>query len=195
MRKCILLIGAPGSGKGMRIEEFKKYGYTPVSSGNLLRKVGYDLSQGIFIEDSIVSTIVNDAIQKTEGNIVLDGFPRNVIQAVSFEQQHIQIDKIIYLNISKQKSVQMSLNRVICSQCQCVYTKDYYKHPKIEGICDVCGGKLVTREDDTKEVVEKRFDDFQEKTLPLIDFYKERKIEIIEINAETSLPKEIVKFL
>lgn len=195
MKKCILLVGAPGSGKGMRIDECKKYGYTPISSGNLLRKAGYDLSSGNFIKDSVASTIVKNAIQKAKGNIVLDGFPRNIMQALALEQQQVYIDKIIYLKISKQRSIQMALNRIICSQCQCVYTKDFYKHSKIDGICDICGGILITREDDTKEIVERRFDDFQEKTLPLVDFYRKRKVEIIEIDSETTLPKEIIKFL
>lgn len=198
MKRKILLIGAPGSGKGMRIEECKKIGYTPISSGNLLREAGYDLSSGAFVQDNIVITIVKNAIEDIEtvkGNIILDGFPRNISQAKELEKSGINIDKVVYLNISKERSVKMILNRLTCSQCQTVYTKDAFKPPKIRGICDNCGGKLFQRKDDTKEIAERRFEEFQKKTLPLVNFYKKRKIEIIEIDAEKTLPKDIIEFL
>lgn len=195
MKNIIVLIGAPGSGKGMRIEECKKYGYTSISSGNLLREAGYNLSSGAFIDDNIVIKIVMNAIQTAKGNIILDGFPRNIPQAEQLEQYGIYINKVLYLCISKERSIQMALNRIICSQCQTVYTKDSFKPPKIHGICDNCGGILVQRKDDNRITIEHRFEDFQRKTFPLIEFYRERKIEVIEINAEETLPKDIIGFL
>lgn len=182
--KTIIFIGAPGAGKGTLVEMCKKQGFTQISSGNLLRASGYDLSSADFITDSIVIPLVKDAIEKTDGNIILDGFPRQVSQAEELEKQGIKVDKIIYIKISQEEAVKRAINRLVCSKCQSVYTKTAYKPPKIEGICDLCGEKIIQRADDNEETVKKRFEIFEELTFPLLDFYKSRGIPIEVFDAE-----------
>ena len=194
-KKTIVFIGAPGAGKGSRIEECVKFGYTPISSGNLLRKAGFDLSSGKLIEDGIVVSLVKDAIEKTEGDIILDGFPRTVSQAEELEKQSIKVDKIIYIKISQEEAVRRAVNRLICSKCQSVYTKTAYKPPKIEGICDLCGESLTQRTDDNEETVRKRFEIFEEITFPIIDFYESRGIEIAVFDAEIDADEKILSMI
>lgn len=184
--KTIIFIGAPGCGKGSRIETCVKHGFTQISSGNLLREAGFDLSSGKLIEDSIVVSLVKDAIAKAKGNIILDGFPRNLSQAAELKKQGVKVDKIIYINISQEEAVRRAVNRLICSNpnCQATYTKTAYKPPKQEGICDLCGAKLTQRADDNEETVKKRFKIFEENTFPLVDFYKSKGIQIDVFNAE-----------
>jgi len=194
-KKTIVFIGAPGAGKGSRIEECVKIGYTPISSGNLLRKAGFDLSSGKLIEDGIVVSLVKDAIEKTEGNIILDGFPRTISQAEELEKQCIAVDKIIFIDISCEEAVRRAVNRLICSKCQAVYTKTAYKPPKKEGICDLCGESLTQRSDDNEETVRKRFSIFEELTFPILDFYKSKGIEIAVFDAETDADEKILSMI
>lgn len=193
--KTIIFIGAPGSGKGSRIETCVKHGYTHISSGNLLRQAGFDLSSGKLIEDSIVVSLVKDAIEKTEGNIILDGFPRNVSQAEELEKQGVKVDKIIYIKISQKEAVKRAINRLICPKCQSVYTKTAYKPPKKRGICDLCGEKLIQRTDDNKETVRKRFNLFEEFTFPLLDFYISREVGFDVFDAENDEDDKILSMI
>lgn len=193
--KTVIFIGAPGAGKGSRIEECVKLGYTPISSGNLLRKAGVDLSSGKLIEDSVVVSLVKDAIEKAEGNIILDGFPRNISQAEELERQNVVIDKIIYIEISCEEAVKRATNRLTCSNCMSVYTKTAYKPPKKEGICDLCGSQLIQRADDTKEVFEVRFKVFMENTYPILEYYKRKGIPVIVFDAEKNADEDILPML
>lgn len=177
--KTIIFIGAPGSGKGSRIEEcVKNADYIQISSGDILRKAGFDLSSGQLVEDSIVVSLVKDAMKKVKGNIILDGFPRNVSQAKELEKQGITVDKIIYIKISQEEAVERAVNRLICPNCYATYTKTAYKPPKQEGICDLCGKNLTQRVDDNEETIKRRFKIFENCTFPLLDFYKSKGIEI-----------------
>ena len=194
--KIIIFVGAPGAGKGSRIETCVKYAnYTQISSGNLLRQAGFDLSSGKLIEDSIVVSLVRDAIEKAEGNIILDGFPRNVSQAEELERQNVRVDKIIYIKITQEEAVQRAVNRLICSKCQAVYTKTAYKPPKKEGVCDLCGAELTQRTDDNEETARKRFKIFEELTFPLLDFYQSRGIQIDVFDAETDANDKILSMM
>jgi len=194
-KKTIVFIGAPGAGKGSRIEECVKFGYTPISSGNLLRNAGFDLSSGKLIEDGIVVSLVKDAIEKTEGNIILDGFPRNISQAEELVKQSIKVDKIIYIKISQEEAVKRAVNRLICPNCYAVYTKTAYKPPIREGICDLCGEALIQRSDDNEETVRRRFSIFEDLTFKVIDFYKSIGIEIDVFDAETDADEKILSMI
>lgn len=193
--KTIIFIGAPGCGKGSRIETCVKHGFTQISSGNLLREAGFDLSSGKLIEDSIVVSLVKDAIAKAKGNIILDGFPRNISQAKELEKQDIKVDKIIYIDISEEEAVYRAVNRLICPSCQAIYTKTSYKPPKQEGICDLCGASLTQRADDNEQTVRRRFNIFGELTYPLLDFYKSRGIQIDVFDAEVDREDKILEMI
>ena len=153
------------------------------------------MSSGKLIEDSIVVSLVKDAIGKAEGNIILDGFPRNVSQAEELEKQGVKVDKIVYIEISQDEAVKRAVNRLICSKCQATYTKTAYKPPKQEGICDLCGAELTQRADDNEETVRRRFSIFEELTFPLLDFYKSRGIQIDVFNAEKDEDDKILSMI
>ena len=138
---------------------------------------------------------MKNAIKKAEGNIILDGFPRNVSQAEELERQGVKVDKIIYIKISQEEAVKRAVNRLICPKCQATYTKTAYKPPKEEGICDLCGAELTQRADDNEETVRKRFEIFEEFTLPVLDFYKSRDIKIEVFDAETDKDNKILEML
>lgn len=194
--KTIIFIGAPGAGKGSRIKTCVEQGnFTQISSGNLLREAGYDLSSGKLIEDSIVISLVKDAIEKAEGNIILDGFPRKLSQAEELERQNVKVDKIIFIKISQEEAVARAVNRLICPKCQEVYTKTDFKPPKKEGICDLCGAELTQRADDNEETVKRRFRDFEELTMPILDFYKSKGIKIEVFDAEADDNSKILELL
>lgn len=183
--KTIIFIGAPGAGKGSRIETcVNQGGFTHISTGNLLRQAGYDLSSGKLIEDSIVIALAKDAIKKAKENIILDGFPRNVSQAKELEKQGVKVDKVIYITISREEAVKRAVNRLICPKCQAVYTKTAYKPPKHEGICDVCNTALIHRSDDNEETIGKRIDTFLSVTFPVLQYYYSKGIEVEVFDAE-----------
>ena len=194
--KTIIFVGAPSCGKGSRIKTCVEHGdYTQISSGNLLREAGIDVSSGKLIEDSIVINLVKDAIERAQGNIILDGFPRNLSQAEELERQNVKVDKIIYIKISQEECVYRALNRLFCPKCQSTYTKNSYCPPKVEGICDLCGETLTQRADDNSETVEKRFKLFEEFTLPILDFYKSKGVEIAIIDAESDDDSKILELI
>lgn len=195
--KTIIFIGAPGAGKGSRISEVvKQGGYTQISSGNLLRAAGFDLSSGKLIEDSIVISLVKDAIEKAEGNIILDGFPRTLSQAEELERQNVVVDKIVYIKISQEETVKRAMNRLICPKCNAIYTKTDYNPPKVEGVCDVCSSKLTQRADDNEEAtVIRRFQDFEKLTMPILDFYKSRGVKIEVFDAEKDENSKILELV
>lgn len=193
--KTIIFIGAPGAGKGSRIETCVRQGYTQISSGNLLREKGYNLSSGKLIEDSVVVSLVREAIESSVGNIILDGFPRNISQAEELERQGVVVDKIIYIKISQEEATRRALNRLICPYCKSTFTKTNYKPPKKEGVCDFCGKKLIQRADDNEKTIRARFKIFEEVTLPILDFYKEKGIEIKTFDAESDSDDHILELL
>lgn len=194
--KTIIFVGAPGAGKGTRIKTCVEHGdYTQISSGNLLREAGIDVSSGKLIEDSIVIGLVKAAIEKAKGNIILDGFPRNLSQAEELERQNVKVDKIVFIKISQEECVSRALNRLICPKCQATYTKTDYHPPKVEGVCDLCGEKLTQRADDNEETVKKRFKVFEELTLPILEFYKSRGIEIGVFDAEADDESKILELI
>ena len=194
-KKTIIFIGAPGAGKGSRIDICVEKGYTPISMSKLIHAAGIDTSHGKLIEDSVVIPLLTNAIAKTDGNIILDGFPRTVSQAEVLEREKVKVDKIIYIKISEEEAVKRALNRLICPSCKEVYSKTSYKPPKVPGICDECGAKLIQRADDNEESLRKRIELFKRETYPILDFYKKRGYEISEFDAETNADEDILLML
>lgn len=194
-----VLIGAPGCGKGTRIQQcVDKKGYIKIGTGDLLRKSGYDVSSGKLIEDKTVIELLNKELENYKydnSKIILDGFPRNISQAKMLIQA-VDINKVIYLTISEEESLKRATDRLICSnhECQATYTKSEFKRPKNMGICDICGSKLIIREDDKPETVKKRLKLFSEETKPVIDFFESKDIQIVTIDAMLP-PEEILKFV
>ena len=186
MRKIILIIGPPGSGKGSRSEECKKAGYIHISSSKLIEDAGYDLSRGgAGIPDEVVIKLVMNKVKSSSKNskIILDGFPRRRKQA-ELLNRYLKIDQVIYFKIPKEIALERVKNRIICPVCKTPYSRSY-KPPIKEGVCDKCGENLTRRPSDTEEIFFKRFKAFKENAYQIMEYYRDEGICIKTINAET----------
>ncbi len=184
----IILLGAPGSGKGTQGELIsKKYGFPKISTGDILReavknktplglKAKEKMDKGELVDDDIIIGIIKERIKKNDCSrgYILDGFPRNVNQAKALERIASRSKEVaIFINVSKNEIVRRLSSRLVCKNCGAVFNR-ISNPPKEEEICDFCGGKLVRRDDDRVEVIEERFKVYMENTEPVIDFYRER---------------------
>jgi len=188
----IILIGAPGAGKGTQATVLSgMLGIPHVSSGDLFRDnlkretpLGLQaksyMEKGELVPDDVTVAMVRDRLSQADCNdrgAILDGFPRTVEQARALDEVLAQdgkkIDTVIYFQVSEAALVERLTGRRICRNCQAVY-HTLFNPPKVEGVCDVCGGELYQRADDQPETVKNRLQVYFEQTLPLIDFYKQK---------------------
>ncbi len=190
MKKILILLGPPGAGKGTIGERLSQILNLPlISTGDLLReniKENTDLGKkakkfmekGELVPDDIVISILLERIKRDDckNGFILDGFPRNINQAEILEKFIVKDKvKIIYLKAEDEFLVNRLSNRRVCSNCGAIYHLINIP-PKIDGICDKCGGKLIQREDDKEDVVRNRLNVYHNLTAPLLDFYKNKKI-------------------
>ena len=191
--KCIILLASPGAGKGTASDYIEnKYGYKHISSGSLLRnealvneEIKSLIDNGKFVSDELVMDVLKRNINSN--NIILDGIPRNLNQAKLldslFKENNIDLDKVIFIDIDKEIAAKRVINRLTCDKCKRVYNKELIDSK----VCMICGGNLITREDDTKEVFEKRYDTYLKETKPLVDYYKDKLVKIYNNDTLESL--------
>ncbi len=203
MKKAnLIMLGAPGSGKGTRaVALCEVLGIVQVSTGDLFRyNIKQDtelgklaksyINKGELVPDDVTAAMVKDRLKNpdTANGFILDGFPRTIAQAEMLdkilEELGEKIAYVIYLNVPDAEIIRRISGRLICSECQTPYHKEF-NPPKKENICDKCGGKLYTRDDDKPETVQKRLEVFRSTTFPLVDYYKSRGI-LVEIPPELS---------
>ncbi len=183
----ILVLGSPGVGKGTYTTALvKKKGYVHVSTGDLFRdniknrtelglKVKEYLDSGALVPDELTVAMVRARLSQDdckEKGFVLDGFPRRLAQAHALEEI-TPIDLVLEFSADHEVIMARLTGRMICRSCGTIYHKLNIR-PKQEGVCDECSGELYVREDDKPESVEKRLALYQEKTAPLIGYYKEK---------------------
>ena len=187
----IIMLGAPGTGKGTIAGMLtEKLGIPQVSTGDIFRKnikegtelgklaEGY-ISKGALVPDDVTIGIVEDRLKEADvqNGIILDGFPRTVKQAEELdkimEANGKKIDMVINLNTPEEEIIERIVSRRICSnpECKAVYNL-VLNPPKQEGICDKCGHQLIQRKDDTIETVKARLDQYFEQTSPLVEYYE-----------------------
>lgn len=188
--KNLILIAAPGAGKGTLAKDLKeKYGYTHISTGDLLREAaakGDELgkqihemqTKGLLVTDEIVANALKNRLMEDDCNngYILDGYPRTVKQAEMYDEIVRELNKdlgmVIVLDIDKELLVERITGRRLCRGCDAIY--NIYNpelSPKDEHTCDKCGGELYQRSDDNLESLEIRYNTYLEKTQPLIDYY------------------------
>jgi adenylate kinase len=209
----IILIGAPGSGKGTQSRQFiDKYNFVQLSTGDVLRgaisekkEVGLlaksYMDQGKLVPDDVMIALVQDYMSKQAGkSVIFDGFPRTVAQAKSLdsmlEKNAARIDKVVYFKINPQILVKRLTGRRTCSQCGEIYHIE--TKPSSKGhICEKCGGSLVQRADDKEEVISERLAQFEKNTGPTIEFYRSlnRLVEVDSAKEPEVVFKEIEKVL
>jgi adenylate kinase len=187
----IVLLGPPGVGKGtqgaLMAEELH---ISIISTGDLLRdkvKKETDLGKlakgfmdrGKLVPDELIVEMIKERTKEKDckKGFILDGFPRTLSQAESLEnmlgQNNLGVDKVFLFNVSEQEIIKRLTGRRICERCGALYHV-YYNPPHKENICDRCGGKLITRDDDNEETVKNRIEVYEKNTAPLIDFYKKQ---------------------
>lgn len=181
----IILLGAPGAGKGTQAEVIcKELNIPTISTGNMLRaavKAGTEyglkakaaMDAGDLVSDDIVIGILKDRIAEpdAQNGFILDGFPRTVPQAEALDAMGVQIDKVLELYVDEEVIKSRLTGRRVCLDCGATYHV-VSKAPKTEGICDACGKELVIRKDDQPETVISRLETYHKSTAPLKDYYQ-----------------------
>lgn len=183
----IIMLGAPGAGKGTQAKMIsEKYGIPHISTGDIFRaniKNGTELGkkaksymdQGLLVPDELVVDLVVDRVQKEDckEGYILDGFPRTIPQAEALDAAlgEDKIDYALDIEVPDDHIIKRMSGRRACVGCGATYHL-VYNPTKTEGVCDVCGEKLILRDDDKPETVQKRLDVYHEQTQPLIDHYK-----------------------
>jgi len=193
--KNIIFIAPPAAGKGTQSKIFsERYNIPHISTGDLLRKEVADntelgnlikakIDSGELVDDEIITKVLYNRLRENDCNngYILDGFPRNVKQAVLYDDilksLNKNIDYVILLDIPKELACQRIVGRLSCSNCGKVYNI-YVEEltPITDSICDICHVPLTKRKDDTAEVFENRYNVYLSETLPLIDYYKQKGV-------------------
>lgn len=189
----IIMLGAPGAGKGTQAKKIaSKYEIPHISTGDIFRaniKNGTELGkkaksfmdQGLLVPDELTVDLVMDRIQKEDckNGYILDGFPRTIPQAEALDQAlkalGDKLDYAIEVDVPDENIVKRMAGRRACVHCGATY-HIVHAPTKVENICDVCGGDLILRDDDKPETVTKRLTVYHNQTKPLIDYYKEEGI-------------------
>jgi adenylate kinase len=203
----IVLLGAPGAGKGTQCKYIvEKYGLMHLSSGDILRrhrangtqlgkKAQEFMDSGALVPDDVIIDMMIDEISRApKGGYVLDGFPRTVNQAAGLDRalggRNERIDAVVNLSVNEEVIVRRITGRRICPKCAAVYHVENLK-PKVNGKCDKDGSELVQRPDDTAEVVKTRLKNYNEQTAPLVDYYKQKNaVYDIDANEEAEVVRD-----
>ena len=192
----IIMLGAPGAGKGTQAKMIAaKYGVPHISTGDIFRKnisektpLGVEadkyISKGNLVPDDITVPMVEDRLtwDDAKNGVILDGFPRTIEQAEKLDKilakKGEKIDLVINLVTQKEEIIDRMLTRRVCTNQDCKATYNIKLHPPVkEGICDKCGSPLKQRADDSDpEAIKRRLEIYEEKTSPLVEYYKEKGV-------------------
>ncbi len=190
----LILLGAPGAGKGTQAEVLCQALSIPaISTGNTLRealKSGTEMGMraksymdaGQLVPDDVVIGIIKERLQQDDcqNGFILDGFPRTIPQAEALDAMGVQIDRVIDIEVPDDKIVARMSGRRVCEKCGASYHTEYLK-PAVDGVCDKCAGALVQRKDDHPDTVKARLAVYHEQTEPLKAYYeKQGKLRIVE---------------
>ena len=185
----LILLGAPGAGKGTQAAILAaELGIPTISTGNILRaaikngtptgmKAKTYMDEGHLVPDEVIIGIITERLAESDcaKGYILDGVPRTIAQAEALENAGIRFDHVVSLEVSDETIEERMSGRRVCEHCGASYHVKAVP-PRVEGVCDVCGGALVTRKDDAPETVKNRLTVYHRETEPLKDFYKSRGV-------------------
>ncbi len=196
----LILLGAPGAGKGTQAEFIcEKLSIPTISTGNIIRaalkngtemglKAKEFIDAGQLVPDDVVIGIIKERLSEDDCNngFILDGFPRTIPQAEALDEMGIEIDKVIDIEVPDEKIVARMSGRRVCPACGNSYHL-LYKKPEKDGICNACGAELIIRADDHPDTVKDRLNVYHSQTEPLKDFYEKKgKLFIVEGQEEVA---------
>ena len=203
--KNIMFIAPPAAGKGTQAELVtKKYNIPHISTGDILREISKEdseigsyvyetLASGKLVKDEITYKLIEERLNKDDckNGYIIDGFPRNLDQAIEYDNilanLGYDIGNVIYLEISEKTLEKRITGRRLCEDCHAIYNiNDENSSPKVESVCDKCGGKLYQRNDDNLEAFQTRYQMYLEKTAPIIEHYKKQNV-LHVINGEDTV--------
>jgi adenylate kinase len=206
----LVLLGAPGAGKGTHAQRLsKETGWPHISTGDILRenlKQGTSLGNkakeymdsGQLVPDDLIIDLMEERLSQEDcqAGIILDGFPRTTEQAEALDQLMTKlgkkIEQALLLQVPLEVVVRRMTGRLVCKNCGAVYHKENLK-PKVAGVCDRCGSaELVTRSDDQEDTVRKRYKVYEKQTAPLINYYAAQD-KLIEIDGAQGSAEDIYK--
>ena len=200
----VIIFGAPGSGKGTYASRLQsKLNADVIAMGDIFREIlkentplgkkvkGY-VEKGSLVPDDVVIEVLKQHLSKTSSKkgFILDGYPRTIDQAKTLEKI-VKIDAIIQLIVPEWIIIERLSTRRICKNCGEVYNINYLK-PKVENVCDKCGGPLYQRSDDTPKVIKDRIQVYERQTQPLVEYYKEKHVPFVDFKTESlDMPPEV----
>ncbi len=194
----LILLGAPGAGKGTMARQLSKILQIPtISTGALLRneigsgsafgeEINRLISKGNFVSDEMVSKLLTKRLLQPDcqNGYILDGFPRNTAQAENLSQMGIYLDRALLLDVPSETIISRLAGRRECPHCRATYHIQY-NPPKQDGVCDECGASLKIREDDQPEVISKRLDIYHKQTEPLVQLFTEKDLLVVVSGSES----------
>lgn len=190
----IIMLGAPGAGKGTQAEVIcDRLNIPTISTGNIIRealKTGTEMGlkaksfmeAGQLVPDEVVIGIIKDRLAKDDcqNGFILDGFPRTIPQAEALDKMGVVIDKVIDIEVPDEKIIKRMSGRRVCEKCGASYHLEY-KKPAKEGVCNSCAGTLVQRKDDHPDTVKARLEVYHNETEPLKAYYeKQGKLSVVD---------------
>jgi adenylate kinase len=199
-----IVFGPPGSGKGTYASRLQaKLGVDVIAMGDIFREIMKEdtalgrkvkgfVEKGLLVPDDVVIEVLKQRLAKVskDKGFILDGFPRTIEQAIALDKI-TEVDVVILLTVPDWIIIERLSTRRICKKCGEVYNVRYLK-PKVEGVCDKCGGQLYQRSDDTAEVIKGRIKVYEKQTQPILQHYKAKKVKQIEFKCESlDLPPEV----
>lgn len=201
----LLIMGRPGAGKGTQAANIKEYYDIPhISTGDMFRaaiknqtKLGLlaksYMDQGALVPDEVTIGIVRERLSEDDckKGFLLDGFPRTIAQAEALdeilESNGIKLDAVLDVNVPAEILIRRMVGRRVCKTCGATYHVEF-NAPKVEGICDNCGSKLIQRADDTEETAVNRLKVYDQQTAPLLEFYRKKNL-LKTVNGDQPLSK------
>ncbi len=190
----LILLGPPGAGKGTQAQRLQdKYGIVQLSTGDMLRaavkagtpvgkRAGEIMERGDLVPDEVVVGIIAERIDQADcaNGFILDGFPRTEAQADTLEKmlsdKGLQLDAVIEMKVDEEALVRRITGRFTCAKCGAGY-HDEFQRPKVDDVCDRCGGtEFSRRADDNEETVRARLGAYREQTAPLLPYYADKKL-------------------